>query len=152
MEDLETLGQDALKVTEGSAVKEKHPTGLYILFMTEMWERFSYYGMRAIFTLYMIKALMFDKSLTSVIYGNYTSLVYLTPLLGGYIADRYWGNRRSIFVGAIMMAIAQFTMFASAMFYSNVEVAKLLMYAGLVLPNPWGDYESYQFEIKMCEE
>lgn len=65
-----------------------HPKGLYLLFFTEMWERFSYYGMRAIFTLFMIKALMFDKALASEIYGSYTGLVYLTPLIGGYMADR----------------------------------------------------------------
>lgn len=76
-----------------------HPKGLYVLFMTEMWERFSYYGMRAIFALYMIKALAFDKALASNIYGSYTGLVYLTPLLGGYISDRYWGNRKSIIAG-----------------------------------------------------
>ncbi|MFN8265559.1 MAG: MFS transporter, partial [Chitinophagaceae bacterium] len=61
----------------------KHPQGLFVLFFTEMWERFSYYGMRAIFTLYMTKALLFDKALSSNIYGSYTGLVYLTPLIGG---------------------------------------------------------------------
>ena len=66
----------------------RHPKGLYLLFVTEMWERFSYYGMRAIFTLFMVNALMFDKSLASTVYGNYTGLVYLTPLIGGYVADR----------------------------------------------------------------
>src|SRR4026207_2298468 len=91
-----------------------HPRGLYVLFMTEMWERFSYYGMRAIFALYMIKALAFDKALASNIYGSYTGLVYLTPLIGGYVADRYWGNRRSIFVGGVLMALGQFLMFFSA--------------------------------------
>ena len=69
-----------------------HPRGLYVLFVTEMWERFSYYGMRALFALFMGKALLFDKSLGSQIYGSYTGLVYLTPLIGGYMADRYWGS------------------------------------------------------------
>src|SRR3979490_816062 len=73
-----------------------HPKGLYILFATEMWERFNYYGMRAILVLFMTKALLFDKVFASSLYGSYTSLIYLTPLLGGYIADRYWGNNRSI--------------------------------------------------------
>lgn len=108
-----------------------HPAGLYVLFFTEMWERFSYYGMRAIFTLYMIKALLLDKELASTIYGSYTGLVYLTPLLGGYVADRYWGNRKSIFWGGIFMAIGQFLMFLSASFYTEAEFAKTLMYAGL---------------------
>ena len=72
-----------------------HPSGLSTLFFTEMWERFSYYGMRAIFVLYMTKALLMDKALASNIYGSYTGLVYLTPLLGGYLSDRYWGNHDS---------------------------------------------------------
>src|ERR1044072_4757254 len=96
-----------------STSKVKHPEGLFVLFFTEMWERFSYYGMRAIFTLYMTKALFFDKAHASNIYGSYTGLVYLTPLIGGYVADRYWGNRRSIFVGGILMAIGQLLMFFS---------------------------------------
>jgi len=77
-----------------------------------MWERFSYYGMRAIFSLYMLKALVFDKVLTSTIYGDYIGLVYLTPLIGGYIADRYWGNRKSIIVGGLFMAFGQLLLFA----------------------------------------
>ncbi len=95
-----------------------HPKGLYVLFFTEMWERFSYYGMRAILTLYMINALLFDKAFTSSIYGYYTGLVYLTPLLGGYVADKYWGNRRSIIVGGVMMLIGQLTLSASGFYYS----------------------------------
>lgn len=95
--------------------KEGPPKGLYLLFVTEMAERFSYYGMRAVFTLYMVAAL-FTMESASEIYGYYTGLVYLTPLLGGYIADRYWGNRRSIIVGGMLMAFGQFLMFLSASF------------------------------------
>ncbi len=95
--------------------KKGHPKGLYLLFVTEMAERFSYYGMRAVFTLYMVAALFTVES-ASEIYGYYTGLVYLTPLLGGYIADRYWGNRRSIIVGGMLMAFGQFLMFLSASF------------------------------------
>ena len=90
-----------------------HPKGLYILFVTEMWERFSYYGMRAIFVLFLTKAMFLSSEDASNIYGSFTGLVYLTPLIGGYISDRYWGNRRSILVGGIMMAIGQFLMFMS---------------------------------------
>lgn len=93
--------------------QQGHPKGLYLLFVTEMAERFSYYGMRALFVLYLVAA-FFNSADASQIYGSYTGLVYLTPLLGGYIADRYWGNRRSIIFGAIVMAIGQFLMFASA--------------------------------------
>ena len=97
---------------------KNHPKGLYVLFFTEMWERFSYYGMRAILTLYMINALLFDKAFTSSIYGYYTGLVYLTPLLGGYVADKYWGNRKSIIAGGIMMLIGQLALAASGFLYS----------------------------------
>jgi POT family proton-dependent oligopeptide transporter len=92
---------------------KSHPKGLYLLFVTEMAERFSYYGMRALFVLYLV-AVFFNGGQASEIYGSYTGLVYLTPLLGGYIADRYWGNRRSIIFGGVIMAIGQFLMFASA--------------------------------------
>ena len=109
----------------------KHPKGLYLLFATEMWERFSYYGMRAIFVLYMLKALLFNKELASNIYGSFTGLVYLTPLIGGYVADRYWGNRRSVLSGGLIMALGQFFMFLSAYFFIQKEIAIPLMYAGL---------------------
>lgn len=83
-----------------------------------MWERFSYYGMRAILSLYMIQALLFNTAFTSTVYGYYTGLVYLTPLLGGYIADRYWGNRKSIITGGILMALGQFSLAFSGYLYS----------------------------------
>jgi len=111
--------------------KLSHPKGLYLLFVTEMWERFSYYGMRALFMLYITKALLFDKGFAAQVYGSYTGLVYLTPLLGGYIADRYWGNRRSILWGGIVMALGQFLMFVSATYYKDVDLAKFLMFFGL---------------------
>ena len=108
-----------------------HPKGLYVLFVTEMWERFSYYGMRALFILFMTKALLFDKAYASEIYGSYTGLVYLTPLLGGYMADRYWGNRKSIIIGGILMAVGQLLMFMAGTFYQEVDVATNFMFIGL---------------------
>ncbi len=110
-----------------------HPKGLYLLFVTEMWERFSYYGMRALFMLYMVQALLFDKGTASSIYGSYTGLVYLTPLIGGYIADRYWGNRRSIIIGSLTMAMGQFLLFLSACYFREVTIAEYLMFCGLGL-------------------
>ena len=121
-----------------------HPKGLYLLFITEMAERFSYYGMRALFVLYLVAA-FFSNDEASQIYGSYTGLVYLTPLLGGYISDRYWGNRRSITVGGLTMAAGQFLMFASACFVNqsimteggaidssvNNQLSLWLMFAGL---------------------
>lgn len=97
---------------------KQHPKGLYLLFTTEMWERFSYYGMRAILSLYMIKALFYSTAFTSSIYGYYTGLVYLTPLIGGYIADRYWGNRKSIIIGGFLMAMGQFALAISSYLYT----------------------------------
>jgi POT family proton-dependent oligopeptide transporter len=108
-----------------------HPKGLYLLFTTEMWERFSYYGMRGIFTLFLTGALMFDKKTASGIFGSYTSLVYLTPIIGGYFADNLWGNRRSIMVGGILMAIGQFFMFMSGLFYEQHSLAVTFMLIGL---------------------
>lgn len=96
-----------------------HPKGLFLLFSVEMWERFSYYGMRALLVLYLIQYLfqgMDDKLATQFagnIYGWYTGLVYLTPLAGGYIADKFLGQRRCISIGAILMAIGLFTLAAS---------------------------------------
>src|SRR6476660_238049 len=92
------------------AAQQGHPKGLYVLFATEFWERFSYYGMRAIFVLFMTDKLLFEKAYASNIYGSYTGLVYLTPLIGGYMSDRYLGNRRSIITGGVLMAIGQFLM------------------------------------------
>lgn len=100
---------------ENNTMLGNHPKGLYLLFVTEMAERFSYYGMRALFLLYLVSA-FFTNDEASQIYGSYTGLVYLTPLLGGYVADKYWGNRRSIIFGGIIMSIGQFLMFASACF------------------------------------
>jgi POT family proton-dependent oligopeptide transporter len=116
------------------AAQTSHPKGLYLLFATEMWERFSYYGMRAVLVLFLTKAMMMDKSFASKFYGGYTSLVYLTPLIGGYISDRYWGNRRSILTGGLLMALGQFTLFISASFYGPEESHALshqLLYLGL---------------------
>lgn len=109
----------------------KHPKGLYLIFATSTAERFSYYGMRAIFILFLTQALLFDKEHAASIYGSYTGLVYLTPLIGGYIADKYWGIRRSVFWGALMMAVGQFLMFASASMLDVVQLSHWLMYSGL---------------------
>ena len=113
------------------AVKKGHPKGLYVLFATEFWERFSYYGMRAIFVLFMTDKLLFDKAYASNIYGSYTGLVYLTPLIGGYMADRYWGNRKSIFVGGSLMALGQFLLFTCASFQQGSDMAPILLWTGL---------------------
>ena len=87
-----------------------HPRQLKRLFTTEMWERFGYYGMRALLTLYLTKHFVFSDQATTGLYGGYTALVYLTPLIGGLLADRYLGSKRSVKFGAIMMALGYFTL------------------------------------------
>jgi POT family proton-dependent oligopeptide transporter len=87
-----------------------HPVGLYVLFFTEMWERFSYYGMRALLILYMVNYFKWSQKDASTVYKVYTSFVYVTPILGGYLADRYLGNRLAVIIGAVLMAIGHFLM------------------------------------------
>jgi proton-dependent oligopeptide transporter, POT family len=125
--------QNKLNYLIMSEIQQKgHPKGLYVLFATEMWERFNYYGMRAILILFMTKALLFDKVLASQLYGSYTSLVYLTPLIGGFIADKYWGNKRSIITGGILMAIGEFILFFCATFYQSAPgISAFLFFTGL---------------------
>jgi proton-dependent oligopeptide transporter, POT family len=82
-----------------------HPKGLYMLFFAEMWERFSYYGMRAILIFYLTQHWLFNDGQSTVIYGSYTSLVYITPVLGGYLADRYLGQRKAVLFGGLLLAI-----------------------------------------------
>lgn len=109
-----------------------HPKGLYILFATEMWERFNFYGMRAILVLFMTHALLFDKVFASNVYGSYLSLVYLTPLIGGFMADRYWGNHRSIIAGGLVMALGELILFScSTVYHTMPQLSTLLFFSGL---------------------
>ena len=82
-----------------------HPKGLYMLFFAEMWERFSYYGMRALLIFYLTQHWLFNDSKSNLIYGAYTSLVYITPVLGGYLADRYLGQRKAVLFGGLLLAV-----------------------------------------------
>ncbi len=82
-----------------------HPKGLYMLFFAEMWERFSYYGMRALLIFYLTKHWLFADDKANLIYGAYTSLVYITPVLGGYLADRYLGQRKAVVFGGLLLAL-----------------------------------------------
>lgn len=111
------------------------PKGLYFLFTIEMWERFSYYGMRALLMLYMVKFLMFDTAKAGNIYGMYTGLVYLTPLIGGYIADRYYGTRKCILIGGILMTLGHFAMAFSALPFFYCGLALLILGNGFFKPN-----------------
>lgn len=114
--------------------QSKHPKGLWVLFSTEMWERFNFYGMRAILTLFMVNSLMLGESNASIIYGGFLALCYLTPLLGGFIADKYLGNRYCIILGGSLMAIGQFLLFYSALtFDSSLESSKMIFWLGLLV-------------------
>ena len=87
-----------------------HPRGLYVLFFTEMWERFSYYGMRALLVLYLTKHFLFDREAAYGLYGAYTTLVYITPVIGGVLADRYLGQRKAVTIGAIFLVLGHLGM------------------------------------------
>ncbi len=94
--------------TEGTFLG--HPKGLFVLFFAEMWERFSYYGMRALLIFYLTQHWLFSDERSSVIYGAYTALVYITPVLGGYLADRYLGQRKAVLFGAVLLTCGHFLM------------------------------------------
>ena len=82
-----------------------HPKGLFYLFFAELWERFSFYGMRALLVLYMTKQLLYSDTMSFGVFAAYMSLVYFTPIIGGILADRYLGFRKSIYLGGVMMAL-----------------------------------------------
>lgn len=134
-----------------------HPRGLSFLFMTEMWERFSYYGMRALLVLYMVKYLlqpehhhvigldglqtqmssvsgaMSSQSFASEVYGLYTGLVYLAPLLGGWLADHHVGQRRAVVAGALLMALGHFMMAIESL--TLIALLLLIIGNGAFKPN-----------------
>src|ERR687895_903986 len=109
--------ESAIQLEREQQRKKKHPPGLYLLFFTEMWERFSYYGLRGLLTLYLTTALVsgglgFIPAWALSIYGFYTGACYFTPMIGGYLTDRFLGRRKAITIGGITMAIGNLTLFA----------------------------------------
>jgi len=118
--------------TDVASKQTGHPKGLWVLFGTEMWERFNFYGMRTLLTLFIVSALGMSKETSSLIYGGFLGLCYLTPMLGGFISDRFLGNRYCIMLGGLLMACGQLLLFFSAsIFSSNLELAKTLLYVAL---------------------
>ncbi len=109
------------------------PRGLTILFLTNMWEQFSYYGMRALLVYYMTRQLLFTQPHSSFVYGAYTACAYFTPIVGGVIADRYLGKRRAVIIGATIMALGHFLMTFEAMFY--IALATIALGNGFFLPS-----------------
>ena len=114
---------------------QEHPKGLYLLFFVEMWERFSFYGMRALLVLYMIQSLLFSSEEAGLIYGLYTGLVYLTPLIGGYMADRYFGQRKCITAGSALMSLGLFMLAFGAKSLFLVSLFLMVLANGLFKSN-----------------
>jgi POT family proton-dependent oligopeptide transporter len=112
-----------------------HPRGLGVLFVVEMWERFSYYGMRAILVLYLVNALRWDTARAAGLYGTYTMLVYLTPLAGGYLADRVLGTRRSLVLGGVVIAAGHFALAFPGMTMFYVGLGLIILGTGLFKAN-----------------
>ena len=109
------------------------PKGLTILFLTQMWEQFSYYGMRALLVYYMTRELLLGQEKASLIYGAYTATAYFTPIFGGMLADSWLGKRRAVILGATIMAAGHFMMSFDALLY--VALATIALGNGLFLPS-----------------
>jgi proton-dependent oligopeptide transporter, POT family len=123
-------------MTDGVAVERTwfgQPRGLTILFLTNMWEQFSYYGMRALLVYYMTKELLLGQQWSSLVYGTYTACAYFTPILGGVIADRLLGRRRAILIGGTIMAAGHFMMTFEPLLYP--ALATIALGNGLFLPS-----------------
>lgn len=111
----------------------RQPSGLRVIFFAEMWERFSYYGMRSLLVLYLINSLSYTRDNALALYGIYTGLVYLTPIYGGAIADKYLGKRRAMLIGAFLMVLGHFCMAFESLLY--VALGLLIVGNGFFKPN-----------------
>ncbi len=110
-----------------------HPRGLSILFLTEMWQEFSFFGMRTLLVFYMTKELLFSQAHSSMVYGLYTSFVYFTPLIGGAVSDRWLGRKRAVIIGGSIMALGHFMMAFPPLLYP--ALATIALGNGLFLPS-----------------
>ncbi len=112
-----------------------HPRGLMTLFFSEMWERFCYYGMRVLLTLYLVKSLMNGDAEAALIYGAYTGLVYAAPILGGKMADQYLGYRNAVLLGAVLMAIGEFLILGGTQHFLLIGMGALIIGNGYFKAN-----------------
>lgn len=112
-----------------------HPKGLFYLFFAELWERFSFYGMRALLVLYMTKQLLFTDNMSFGVYAAYMSLVYFTPVIGGVLADRFLGYRRSIIMGGMFMAAGHFLLTIETPLFFYISLAAIIVGNGFFKPN-----------------
>ncbi|MCC6938638.1 MAG: MFS transporter [Flavobacteriales bacterium] len=118
-----------------TATSTKHPVGLYWLFAAEMWERFCYYGMRALLLLYLVKSLAMGDNLGFAVYGAYTALVYVMPVIGGRIADSILGSRLAVLFGGLLMAIGEFVIVGGSELMLFWGMAIIIVGNGLFKPN-----------------
>ncbi|WP_211361562.1 peptide MFS transporter, partial [Ideonella azotifigens] len=146
-----------------SAEPVRHPPGLKVIFLTEMWERYSYYGMRLLLVLYLTKALGYPRAEALSLYGLYTGLVYLTPLLGGYIADRWLGARLTSIIGSTVMMLGHFAMafepllfialgllvVGNGLFKANTSSMVGLLYDGPDDPRRAGGYTIFYMAVNV---
>jgi POT family proton-dependent oligopeptide transporter len=117
-----------------------HPAGLFVLFFTEMWERFSYYGMRSLLVLFLTSSLVdggwaWERKTALALYGTYTSMVYLTPIIGGFVADRYLGSRKTVLLGAFIMALGHASMALETPAFLYLGLLCLIFGNGFFKPN-----------------
>jgi POT family proton-dependent oligopeptide transporter len=122
-------------MSETAVVKKGQPKGLYLLFATEMWERFSFYAMRGLFVLYLTQVLAFEVPKATNLYGTFTSLIYLSPLLGGYLADKLLGKRCCIIVGSLLMAAGNFVMAMGSIGFVYTAMGLIIIGNGFFKPN-----------------
>jgi len=122
-----------------TAIKERqflgHPVGLFILFFAEMWERFCYYGMRGLLTVFLIDVFLKGDSEAFAIYGTYTALVYMAPVLGGKIADKFLGYKRAVIIGGILMALGEFMLLGQTNFWLYLGMAGIIVGNGYFKAN-----------------
>ncbi|MFN5848687.1 MAG: peptide MFS transporter, partial [Chitinophagales bacterium] len=126
--------------TEVKSPLFEHPAGLFVLFFTEMWERFSYYGMRALLVLFLVSSFgvggwEWSREHALELYGWYTGLVYVTPILGGLLADRFLGHRNAIVLGALIMTLGHASMAFETKFFFYLGLSLLIIGNGLFKPN-----------------
>lgn len=132
--DIATTATDRPPVLDDRALLG-HPRGLGLLFVTEMWERFSYYGMRAFLVLYLVDALKWDTARAANLYGTYTMLAYLTPVIGGYLADRIIGTRRSLVIGSLIISMGHLTLAFPGMTAFYLGLALIIIGTGFFKSN-----------------
>src|SRR6202044_2766153 len=111
----------------------RQPRQIYMIFLTEMWERFSYYGMRALLVLYLVDSLQFSRDEPLDLYGTYTGLGYLSPVLGGWLSDKWLGQRRAVLIGGIVIAAGHFAFAFEPLL--NYGLALLVVGNGFFKPN-----------------